>query len=261
MKALKSVLKNITTYRNKRWAEKEDPVAVEAPLEVIFEGARLTTLFCTPEKIDRLVLGFLYTEGLIEKAGEVSLALDDNSARVLVKLKPAHRQKSEAKDARVTPLNREAEPFLKRTLKDFPVEAISKGPQIPAEAIIRLGFEAQHLSRLFKATGGVHSAALADKEKILFFFEDIGRHNALDKLVGECLVKKIVLDDKFIILSGRLASEMLLKAARLKVGLVVSKSAPTTLSIELAEKLKITLVGFVRGERMNIYTQSWRVLK
>jgi FdhD protein len=106
----------------------------------------------------------------------------------------------------------------------------------------------------------VHSAALADSEKIIFFYEDIGRHNAIDKIIGECLLGSVSTDDKIIVTSGRLSSEVLLKAAKLKIQLLISRSAPTSLSVEIAETLNITLVGFVRGQRMNIYSHAWRVI-
>jgi FdhD protein len=117
----------------------------------------------------------------------------------------------------------------------------------------------QDKAAMFKETGGVHSAAVADLDRIIFFCEDIGRHNAVDKIAGQCLVDGVSLEDKVLITSGRLSSEMLLKAAKLQLPLLISRSAPTSLSIELAEALNITLVGFVRGRRMNIYTHAWRV--
>jgi FdhD protein len=119
--------------------------------------------------------------------------------------------------------------------------------------------ELQQKALLFKATGGVHSAALADNEMLLYFYEDIGRHNAVDKIIGECLLNGTATDDKALFTSGRISSEIMLKAAKLKIQLIVSRAAPTSLSVELAEALNITLVGFVRGRRMNIYSHPWRI--
>lgn len=97
-------------------------------------------------------------------------------------------------------------------------------------------------------------------EKILYFCEDIGRHNAVDKLVGLCLKHEISLTDKVLVSSGRISSEILVKAAKLGIPILISRAAPTSLSIELAESLGITLIGFVRGRRCNIYTHQERVL-
>ena len=117
----------------------------------------------------------------------------------------------------------------------------------------------QERALIFRATGGMHSAALADREGLIIFYEDIGRHNAVDKIVGESLLRGISLKEKILLCSGRLGSEILLKAAQLQLPLLISRAAPTTLSIELAEALNITLIGFVREGRMNIYSHPHRV--
>ena len=114
-------------------------------------------------------------------------------------------------------------------------------------------------SEVFKNTGGVHCVALCDENEILVVYEDVARHNALDKVIGESLMKNIFLKDKSVILSGRVSLEMSLKAAKLEIPIIISKSAPTSLSVALAKRLNITLVGFVRGNKMNIYTNGYRV--
>lgn len=114
-------------------------------------------------------------------------------------------------------------------------------------------------SRLFQETGGVHSGAICSTEEILLFHEDIGRYNAVDKLVGQALAKRLNLADKLLLTSGRLSSEILLKAAKQSIPIIVSRRAPTALAIELAERLNVTLVGFARGNRMNIYSGAGRI--
>jgi len=126
--------------------------------------------------------------------------------------------------------------------------------------VFALVSEFHHRSQSYRATGGVHSAALSDAKGILVFSEDIGRHNAIDKVFGECFLKDIPTDDRMIITSGRISSEILLKAAKRKIPVVISKSAPTNLGVKLATDLGITLIGFVRGKRMNVYTHSWRLM-
>ena len=115
-------------------------------------------------------------------------------------------------------------------------------------------------SELFKNTGGVHSVAIYDNEKLITIREDVARHNAMDKSIGYCLLNNIDLKDKIIFVSGRISCEMILKAAKAGIPIVISKSAPTNLSREIAKKLNITLAGFVRGERMNIYTEPQRII-
>jgi FdhD protein len=119
--------------------------------------------------------------------------------------------------------------------------------------------EFQHRSQIYRTTGGVHSAVLCDTGNIIVFSEDIGRHNAVDKIFGECILNGITTDDRIIITSGRVSSEIVLKIARRNVPIIVSKSAPTDLGVRLADNLGVTLVGFVRGRRMNVYTHAGRI--
>jgi len=105
----------------------------------------------------------------------------------------------------------------------------------------------------------VHSGAICSTAEILLFHEDIGRHSAVDKLLGEALAKRLNLADKLLLTSGRLSSEILLKAAKQSIPIIVSRSAPTALAIELALRLNVTLVGFARGNRMNIYSGAGRI--
>ena len=111
----------------------------------------------------------------------------------------------------------------------------------------------------YVATHGVHSAALCDDNRILVFHEDIGRHNAVDKVFGECILKDIPTQDRILVVSGRISSEILHKVSRRDIPIIVSVSAPTNLGVKLAEQLGITLVGSVRGKKMMVYTNDWRI--
>jgi FdhD protein len=133
--------------------------------------------------------------------------------------------------------------------------------KITADAIFELVTTFQHRSKLYQSTHGVHSAALCDNHKVLVFSDDIGRHNAIDRIFGKCLLEDIPTDDHIILTSGRVSSEILHKIAKRGIPVIVSISVPTDLSVKIAESLGITLVGGVRGRRrMNIYTNDWRVV-
>jgi len=132
--------------------------------------------------------------------------------------------------------------------------------EISAHELFALIDEFVQRSKVFKATGGVHSAVLCDAKDILVFSEDIGRHNAIDKIFGECILKDIPTEGCLAITSGRVSSEILLKVTRRNIPLLISKSAPTNLGVRLADDLGITLIGFARGRRINIYTNEWRVI-
>jgi FdhD protein len=117
----------------------------------------------------------------------------------------------------------------------------------------------QEQSTDFKQTGGVHNAALCTSDELIISRTDIGRHNALDKIYGYCLQKKIPRADKVLAFSGRLSSEVLLKVAKIGIGIILSKSAPTTLGIDLANDLGITMVGFIRQNQLNVYSHPERI--
>ena len=132
--------------------------------------------------------------------------------------------------------------------------------QVKAGELFALMDELQKVSLLFQTTGGVHTAALAVPEKIIFYSEDVGRHNTVDKIAGESLLKDVSMEDKILLSSGRVSAEIISKGVKMGLPLIVSRSAPTALSVELADQAGITLVGFVRGRVLNIYTHENRVL-
>jgi FdhD protein len=128
-----------------------------------------------------------------------------------------------------------------------------------ANRIITLMSTFQKHSLAFKETGGVHSAALSDGKDILIFQEDIGRHNALDKVIGEALLKGVQMQELIVLSSGRISTEIVSKTAKMKVACLISRSAPTDQAIKLARELNLTLVGFARGKRMNVYSGTERI--
>ena len=122
--------------------------------------------------------------------------------------------------------------------------------------LIEMLFESQEL---YRETGGVHTSAISDGEKILIVAEDIGRHNTLDKIAGLCLMNNVWPQTRILITTGRISSEMLQKAARLQAPILISRTSPSSLSIEMAELYGITLIGYARRHRFNVYSNSQRV--
>jgi FdhD protein len=121
---------------------------------------------------------------------------------------------------------------------------------------VELLFESQSL---YRETGGVHTSALSDGESVLLAAEDIGRHNTLDKIAGMCLMRNVRPEKRILITTGRISSEMLQKAARMDVPILISRTSPSSLSIEMAERYGITLIGYARRHRFNVYSNSHRV--
>ena len=105
----------------------------------------------------------------------------------------------------------------------------------------------------YRASRGIHGAALADRDRVLLVAEDVGRHNAVDKLMGMALLRGISATDRILLSTGRVSSEMLLKAARMGVPVVASRTSPTEMAVALAEQLGVTVVGYLRGESLNLY--------
>jgi FdhD protein len=117
----------------------------------------------------------------------------------------------------------------------------------------------QRSGALYGRAWGLHTSALSDGEVLLAVAQDVGRHNTIDKVWGECLRRSISTENKMLLSTGRISAEMLSKAARMRVPVVASRSSPTSLSLPLAEAWGITLIGYVRGQRMDVYTHPQRV--
>jgi len=233
-------------------SEVEDIVVREFPLTIVLNDHELVTLLCSPTSLEYLAVGFLLSEGLIESKDDIKAIVVDDQRGV------ARIETDKAVDVS---LRRVLTSGGGRVVASSSVHKVSAAPQtrLSASRVFSLMDDFVQRSKVFKATGGVHSAALCDTEGILVFSEDIGRHNAIDKIFGECLLKDIATDNRLIITSGRVSSEILLKVAKRNIPILISKSAPTDLGVKLANDLGVTLVGFVRGKRMNVYTNSWRV--
>lgn len=255
---------NIETLNIRRVTEEvasdiEDIVVREFPMTIMFNDRELVTLLCTPGNLKNLAVGFLFSEGFIESKDEIrNVTINDGTGVVRVETEGGDELAREALFSRLitSGCGRGASFYSATDVVGQRVESLLK---ITARNILALARKFQHQSETYRATGGVHAAALCDSADILVFDEDIGRHNAMDKVFGECLLKDIPTDDRLVITSGRISSEILLKVSKRNIPILVSKSAPTNLGVKLANDLGITLVGFVRGKRANVYTNGWRV--
>jgi FdhD protein len=127
-------------------------------------------------------------------------------------------------------------------------------------AIYRLMQALYGAAELYHRARGVHTSVLADEQDVLVVAEDIGRHNTLDKIQGECLIRGLATADRLLLTTGRISSEMLLKAAIMGVPLVGSRTSPTALAVTLAERLNITVLGYIRPDSVNVYTHPRRLV-
>jgi FdhD protein len=252
---------NILRVTKEGKSEVEDLVAREFPFTIILDNQELVTLLCTPRDLKYLAIGFLSSEGLIENKGEIGkIILDNRRGVVRVETVGDKGVDTEFLSKRLitSGCGRGASFY---SAADVTNQAkVESEMRVSADEVFTLAKEFQQRSQIYRATHGVHSAALCDKNDILIFAEDIGRHNAIDKVFGKCILEEIPTDDRMIISSGRISSEIVLKVARRNIPIVISKSAPTDMAVDLAARLGVTIIGFVRGRRMNVYTDSWRVI-
>ncbi len=240
----------------------EDVVTREIPLTIILNNQELVTLLCSPTNLKYLAVGFLVSEGLLRGRDELKRIVVDDRARV-VRVETEGDKEAAGKllfKRIITSGCGRGASFYSAVDAQGQIKRVESRLSLSALAIFSRVKELQHRSRIYRATGGVHSAALCDARSILVFSEDIGRHNAIDKLFGECILRDIATDDLIIITSGRISSEILLKVARRNIPVLISKSAPTDMGVRLADDLGVTLIGFVRGQRMNVYANGWRVV-
>ncbi|MFS0823843.1 formate dehydrogenase accessory sulfurtransferase FdhD [Bacillus sp. 1P02SD] len=257
-----TIRKSIIKFEDGQLFNEEDQIVTEFPLTILLNQQEFATMVCTPSELDELVIGFLASEGVIRFRDEIkSFHIDEGQGYAYVET-----------TAEVTTSQ---EYYSKR----FIGSCCGKGRQfyfvndaktaktststitLTPEECINLMNEMQQSSIVFKDTGGVHNAALCTPTDMIVNRTDIGRHNALDKIYGYCLMNKIPVRDKVIVFSGRISSEVLLKAAKIGVGIVLSKSAPTDLAIKMAEELNITAVGFIRGGKLNVYSHPERIVQ
>ena len=237
----------------------EDTVVTEFHLTIVLNNRELVTLLCSPAKLEFLAIGFLYSEGLINSKDAIKdIVLDPERGVINVTTKEPIKSPEDILSRRI--IASSGGKGASSLSAIHPQSRIDSQIHISPPEVLNLIQEFVDHSELFAATGGVHSAALCDTKAILVFSEDIGRHNAIDKIFGECIVKDIPTHNRLLITSGRVSSEILLKVAKRNIPILISKSAPTNLGVKLANDSGITLIGFVREKRMNVYTHTWRLV-
>lgn len=239
--------------------ELDDLVIREMPLTIYLNGQEFVTLLYTPELAEMLAAGFLRSEGLIRHYSDItSLRFEEERGFLFVETKgSAVAEKLYGKRTITTGCGKGTVFFS--VLDALKSEPIRSEISVAYSQVLALVKDLQEKAALFQLTGGIHSAALCEPDKILYLCEDIGRHNAVDKIIGLCLKHELPLENKIMVSSGRVSSEILIKTAKLGIPVLISRAAPTTLSIELANKLGITLIGFVRGRRFNVYSHKDRI--
>ena len=233
----------------------EGGVIDEQLLSIYVNGESLATMMCSPLQLEALTVGFLFNEAVIDSADEIAL-LQLNSTKAVADVILTH---DDVKLPRRMILTTGCGGGVtgQELSKDFP--ALDSAFQTEPALILRLMRQLQGAARLYNAVRGVHTAVLGDENGLLASAEDVGRHNAIDKVAGQALLDRIDMRDRILLTSGRISSEMLGKARRMGIPLVASRTAPTSVTVELAEAWNIGVIGYVRAGGMRVYTHGWRL--
>ena len=233
----------------------------EIRFTIFVEGRELVTLMCSPWQLRPLVVGFLYLEGLIESVDELEMlrvCLEDRLAEVRLAFGfpevPPRKILTSGCTGGVS-FGKYLETIDQFRVRDEPLQVVE-----PARlyGLLRALYDSSHL---YRQSGGVHTSIFAgpDDAQPRFVAEDIGRHNTLDKLQGMALLEQVPTRGGVIVASGRISSEMLFKAAIMGVPIVGSRTSPTNLALAVAERLNITVCGYLRQGSMNVYTHPERI--
>ena len=241
----------ITRYSDGALCTIEDRIVREGRANIYVNGKLLISLMYTPQHNEELAAGYLFSEGLIKSLQDI-IGIKINNGDIFVSLHETTRQehsgrlRSTAGGSGFADTNSQTLPKAASTLRLRPKD------------ITDLMEKFSNRSDLFKKTGAVHSCALEFPGGSLFF-EDVGRHNAIDKIVGAAVLQNIDPRDAILIISGRVSSEIMIKTAKLGVSVILSRASPMDAAVTMARSLNITLAGFARGTRFNIYSGSFRV--
>jgi FdhD protein len=266
----------VNSWREQEQRQREDLLTVEEPFEIRIAGRSLAVIMRTPGNDAELAMGFLFTEGIIQSAQDVVKiedALDADGLPLVNVINVVLSNMSQSGNMQIQAGAFERHFAVssscglcgKNSIADLMCSTPSLEPdtlRIPAATFYELSERLHVEQAVFSHTGGLHAAGLFSQEgELLLLREDVGRHNAVDKLIGYGLLHNTYPYNKHILLvSGRTSFEILQKALLARIPCVVAISAPSSLAVELAASSGITLVGFLRGHSMNAYTHPERII-
>lgn len=253
----------IIRVRNKTAYFEQDTLISEHALQICVNNEVIIHLSCTPKNLEELVIGHLFSQGFIHHYGDIELLQinEDSSASVklrdfnsLIHTSSSQQALQNAAIQSATPHSIENAALVEDAKIALPVEAM-----FSYEEILERAASLQNRSVLFQKTGGVHACELYCTAQRSYYMEDIGRHNAFDKTLGAALRDGVPFTNAMLLTTGRVPNEIMFKAIVAKLPILVSRSAPTAEAVSLAREHNITLCGFARDRRMNIYSIPERI--
>jgi len=259
------------TPEGREWFSTELPG--EEPLTVEVNGHTVAIIMRSPGHEKELAVGFCLSEGIIDSFRDILLVhhcgLADPFEEPGVAMESRNLVRIRARDGAVRPEALSSSPRwiqagcgpTRLTSDDPDLSTLDGELKVTASTLRKAGQEMRRSQPMCRAAGGSHAAAIFDAAgDLIALQEDVGRHNAVDKAAGYCQMRGIDLSDKFVASSGRASYDMVSKAVHLGLSIVVTFSSPTSLAVELAELYRCTVVGYLRGRRMNAYSHPWRIV-
>ncbi len=244
---------NCLKFNANNFIKSRHEVVEELPLSIFINGRYFVTAMISPQMVREFVIGYLFSEKVIKNIEEIeSLQIEKNIAKVIISIP---LKVLSVKKLIVSGCGGESS-----FLDELKLPKISSNLKIDAGDIFG-GLKSLLNSDLHRVTGGVHIVGLFRKKAVICISEDIGRHNALDKVIGYGLIKNVDFKMTFVVCTGRISFDMALKCSVASIPIIASRGATTSLAIEIAEKTGLTTIGFVRGRRMNIYTNRERICR
>jgi FdhD protein len=240
-----------------------DYIAEEKPLHMFVNKTYWATILCSPANLKEMAVGHLLSEGILKSTAEIDeVNLKEAEESCYVKLKDEvnveNRMKLFRLHARIVTSACGSGPPYQYTRKPTKIKSkLTVKADVLFNSVNQLNFKA----KLFRKTGGVHAAAIYKADgSLVALAEDVGRHNAVDKAIGMAALNQANFDECFLTSSGRLSGEVVFKAAKVGLPIIGSLAAALSSGIEMAEQANLTLAGFVRGKRMNVYTHAERIV-
>jgi FdhD protein len=249
---------NTFSYRTGKWEQSHVNVIAEQGVTLTVNNETWLTFMCTPGDLEAMAIGFLYNEEIIQALDEVaSVHVCQTGDNIDVWLN--HTVQKPEKWTKTSGCSGGKTSIEKNKLGLTHIWP-PNGGLLPADKIEDLVSQLSSAQNLYRKTGGVHTSALSDGEKLILVVEDIGRHNTLDKLAGLCLLEHIGMKKRIILTTGRISSEMIQKASRMGALMIISRTSPSTLSVQMAQQMGITLIGYAKRGRFTVYAHPERIL-
>lgn len=250
--------KHVIRIKDDKRESAQKSVPLERPITVFVNGERLLTILATPDKLKELAVGFLYSQAVIRDMNKLEqVVVDESKGFVWVEAEKDMPPTHWVDRTVITSGCGGGAMFLSQGAKG--IKEVKSKLKVTAKEVSAMMRRVLYQAKLHKQAGGVHCSAVCDSQGIIALSEDIGRHNSADKVLGECLLSQVALANKIIVTTGRVSSEMVLKTARAQVPILVSHSGCTDLACEIGERYGVTIIGYVRGTTVNIYTCPERI--